>query len=133
MDVDGITRWFSSHGMDATMQRLRQAIQEQGMTVFAQIDHGRAAADAGLAPDPMQLLMFGSALAGVKLMQAAPTTGIDLPLKILVWVDQEGGTWLGYNEPGWIAARHFARAGNDQVLTAMRRALSAIAEQVTSP
>ena len=51
--------------------------------------------------------------------------------RALVWVDEEGSTWLAYNDPGWIAARHAARRGNDQVLVNMRRALTAIAEQVT--
>jgi uncharacterized protein (DUF302 family) len=29
-------------------------------------------------------------------MQLPPTIGIDLPLKVLVWQDAEGSTWLSY-------------------------------------
>ena len=117
--------------MNETTRRLREAIAGNGMTVFAHIDHGRAAAEAGLELAAMEVFMFGAARAGTKLMQAAPTTGIDLPLRVLVWVDAEGAAWLGYNEPDWIAARHGARSGNDQVLAAMRGSLRSIAEQVT--
>jgi uncharacterized protein (DUF302 family) len=131
MDVDGVTCWVSSYGIAETMQRLRDAVVQHGMSVFGQIDHGQAAAEAGLELRPLQVLVFGTALAGTKLMQAAPTVGIDLPLRAMVWVDDEGNTWLAYNEPGWIAARHGARAGNDDVLANMRRALTAIAEHVT--
>jgi uncharacterized protein (DUF302 family) len=131
MDVDGMTCWVSSYGMAETMQRLRDAIAQQGMSVFGHIDHGQAASETGLALRPLQILVFGTAMAGTKLMQTAPTVGIDLPLRAMVWVDDEGSTWLAYNEPGWIAARHGVRAGNEQVLANMRQALTAIAEHVT--
>ena len=39
-------------------------------------------------------------------MQSAPTTGIDLPLKVLVWQGADGSTWLSYNDPAWLARRH---------------------------
>ena len=39
-------------------------------------------------------------------MQLAPTIGIDLPLRVLVWQDAEGSTWLSYNDPAWLARRH---------------------------
>jgi len=50
-------------------------------------------------------LFVASKRAGTPLMQARPTIAIDLPLKVLVWQDSEG-TWLGYNDPVWIARRH---------------------------
>ena len=131
MDIDGMTCWVSSYGMKETMQRLRDAVHGQGMSVFGHIDHGQAALAAGLELRPMEVLVFGNALAGTKLMQTAPTIGIDLPLRALVWVDDEGSTWLGYNDPGWFAARHHARLGNDHVLSNMRGALTAIAKHVT--
>src|SRR5438309_7056562 len=94
MDVDGMTSWVSSYGMAETVHRLRDAIREQGMSVFGHIDHAAAAAEVGLELRPLEVLIFGNALAGTKLMQTAPTTGIDLPLRALVWVDEEGSTWL---------------------------------------
>lgn len=42
--------------------------------------------------------MFGNPQAGTPLMQADPTVGIELPLKILVW-DDGGTTRLGYHDP----------------------------------
>ena len=133
MDIDGMTCWVSSYGVQETMQRLRDAVHQQGMSVFGHIDHGQAAAEAGLELRPLQVLVFGNALAGTKLMQTAPTIGIDLPLRAMVWVDDEGTAWLGYNEPDWIAARHGARTGNEQALANMRRAVTTIAEHVTCP
>jgi uncharacterized protein (DUF302 family) len=59
-------------------------------------------------------------------MQAAQTVGIDLPLKILVWEDAAGKTWLSYNEPSWIARRH-GISGKAELIDKLRAALAAIA------
>jgi uncharacterized protein (DUF302 family) len=133
VEIDGMPSWICSYSFQDTMQRLLDAIREQGMTIFGHIDHAKAAADAGLELRPLQVLVFGNALAGTRLMQRMPTIGIDLPLRATVWSDDEGTTWFAYNDPGWIAARHDARSGNEQVLAKMRCALTAIAEYVSCP
>jgi uncharacterized protein (DUF302 family) len=43
-------------------------------------------------------------------MQTAQIIGIDLPLKTLVWGDQDGRPGLAYNDPRWLAQRHGADA-----------------------
>ncbi len=131
MEPDGLTRWMSSFDQAVTMEKLHEAVVEQGMTIVAQIDHAAAAAAAGLELRPTVVLLFGNALAGTPLMQAAPTVGIDLPLKALVWTDEEGATWLAYNDPSWLAARHGARAGNELVLATMRKVLATVADSAT--
>ena len=39
-------------------------------------------------------------------MLAAPSTALDLPLKILVWEDAQGKVWLSYNSPEYLQQRH---------------------------
>jgi uncharacterized protein (DUF302 family) len=39
-------------------------------------------------------------------MQIAQTTGIDLPLKALVWQDAQGRSFISYNDPEWLVQRH---------------------------
>jgi uncharacterized protein (DUF302 family) len=72
------------------MYRLVASVTARGMTIFARIDHGAGAAEVGLSLCPTELLLFGHARSGTPLMQAAPTIGIDLPLKALVWQDGNG-------------------------------------------
>lgn len=96
----------SNFGPKETMDRLEAEISAKGMTVFARIDHAGGAADAGLELRPTNLIIFGNARGGTPLMQASQTSGIDLPLKALVWQDVAGKTWLSYNEPSWIVQRH---------------------------
>jgi uncharacterized protein (DUF302 family) len=88
------------------MSRLEAEVKARGMTVFAQIPHDRGAAAVGVPLRPNDLPIFGNAKVGTPLMQSAPTIGIDLPLKVLVWQDAEGSTWLSYNDPAWLARRH---------------------------
>jgi uncharacterized protein (DUF302 family) len=40
------------------------------------------------------------------LIAATPTIAIDLPLKILAWRDEDGHTWVAYNDPEYLQARH---------------------------
>lgn len=62
---------------------------------------------------------------------AGLTLGIDLPLKALVWQDEAGATWLGYNDPAWLAHRHGAVPGMDRTVDAMTTALLAVAQAAT--
>ena len=39
-------------------------------------------------------------------MLAAPTSAIDLPLKILIWEDAQGKVWVSYNAPVYLQGRH---------------------------
>ena len=39
-------------------------------------------------------------------MQDAPTSGIDLPLKVLVWQDDQGQVQVAWNDPGYLTERH---------------------------
>jgi uncharacterized protein (DUF302 family) len=75
------------------------------------------------------LVIFGKPEAGTPLMQAAPTAGIDLPMKALVWQDAEGVAWLLYNDPRWIATRH--GIGGAPAADALATALAAFAKHAT--
>lgn len=81
---------------------------------------------------PTELLIFGNAKAGTPLMQANQATGIDLPLKALVYEDAAGKVWLAYNDPRWIVQRHgLAVADLPAAVDAMAAALHAVATKAT--
>ena len=108
------------------MDLLAASVARHGMTVFARIDHAAAAKEAGMTLAPTEVLIFGNPKGGTPLMQAVQTLGIDLPLKALVWQDGAGKTWIGYNDPRWLARRH-AVTGYEPILDAMTKALQAVA------
>ena len=97
------------NSVTVTIDRLEAMLKNKGITVFARIDHAAAAAAVGMPLRPTELLIFGDPTAGTRLMQAEQTIGIDLPLKVLVWEDANGGIWVSYNDPAWLAVRHGLR------------------------
>lgn len=79
-----------------TAQRLKQDLQERDIPLFATFDHAENAREAGLALRPTVVLVFGSPQVGTLLMQEDQRVAYALPLRIAVWEDAEGRTWLGY-------------------------------------
>ena len=103
---NGILSKPSGHSVDETLERLKGTLQAKGITLFAIIDHSGEAEKAGLKMRPTKLAIFGSPKAGTPLMVAAPSSAIDLPLKILIWEDSEGKVWVSYNSPSYLQERH---------------------------
>jgi uncharacterized protein (DUF302 family) len=89
-----------------TVSRLTRLIEDKGLTLFTVIDHSGEAKRAGLEMRETKVVVFGSPAAGTPVMVAAPLAAIDLPLKVLVWEDEDGSVWVSYNSPGYLAARH---------------------------
>ncbi len=83
----------------ATMDALEQAVTGAGATVFARIDHAAGAGKVGLELAPEQVLIFGNPKLGTPAMQDDPLAGLYLPLKVLVYQDGDGQTWLAYENP----------------------------------
>ena len=81
---------------------------------------------------PTEVVLFGNPKGGTVLMQDQQRTGIDLPLKALVWQDAESKVWLSsYNATEWIAARAGLGPASAAAVSAMAKALAAIAEEAT--
>jgi len=103
---NGLIRVASHYAMDETLRRLEESFAQNGLQVFAVIDHSGEAEKVGLKMPRTKLLIFGSPKAGTPLMVAAPSLAIDLPLKALVAEDSEGNVAVTYNEPEYLRTRH---------------------------
>lgn len=104
--VTGIVEIPSNHSVDKTVQKLEDILRAKGVELFAMVDHSGEAQRVGLKMRPTKLLIFGSPKAGTPLMLAAPSSAIDLPLKILVREDENGKVWVSYNSPSYLKERH---------------------------
>jgi len=102
----GIVDKPSNHSVEQTVEKLKNILQSKGVTLFALIDHSGEAEKVGMKMPPTKLLIFGSPKAGTPLMLASPSIALDLPLKILVWEDAQGKTWVTYNSPAYLQERH---------------------------
>ena len=117
----------SKFGVKETLDRLGAEIEKRGMKVAARIDHAAGAKAAGMEMPPTEVLMFGNPKLGTPLMLAAPSVGIDLPMRMMAWQDKAGKTWIGYAAPEVLKARHQI-AGQDDVLKTMAGALDGLAK-----
>ena len=128
----GLIRIKSAHNVMVTADRLEDIVTEKGMRVFLRIDHAENARKVGQALRPTQLLIFGNPKVGAPLMQCSQTIAIDLPQKALIWQDDSGQVWLGYNDPQYLATRH-AIDGCKAVLDKVKTALNNFAKAATQP
>jgi uncharacterized protein (DUF302 family)/uncharacterized membrane protein YidH (DUF202 family) len=103
---NGIVNTPSNHPVEKTVEKLEAILRAKGVTLFALVDHSGEAAKVGIAMRPTKLLIFGNPQAGTPLMLAAPSSAIDLPLKILVWEDEQSKVWISYNSPQYLQTRH---------------------------
>jgi uncharacterized protein (DUF302 family) len=103
---NGIITKASNHSVDDTVEKLKEILLAKGVTLFAMIDHSGEAEKVGMKMPPTKLLIFGNPKGGSPLMLAAPSSAIDIPLKILVSQDASGKVWVSYNSPAYLKERH---------------------------
>jgi uncharacterized protein (DUF302 family) len=102
----GIVTSQSRYSVEETVAKLETLLKEKGIKLFAVIDHSGEAASVGLSMPSTKVLIFGNPKGGTPLMLAAPSTALDLPLKILVAEDAQGKVWLSWNDPAYLEQRH---------------------------
>ena len=102
----GIRKLATHHSVNDTLDRLTALLNERGVTIFARIDFSRDAANSGLSMPAEQQLIFGNPKAGTPLMLANPQAALDLPIRAICWQDENGKTWLAYNDPTYVVRRH---------------------------
>ncbi|ACA20154.1 protein of unknown function DUF302 [Methylobacterium sp. 4-46] len=98
---EGLVSVSSPVSVGETVARLRAAIRALGGKVFAEIDHG-----GGSPRRPAWLILFAQARASAPLLRAAPSAGLDLPLRVLVWEDAAGRVRATSTDPAWLARRY---------------------------
>lgn len=96
----------SAYSVKTTSARLVDILRREKLTVFADIDHQANAQQVKLALRPTRLILFGNPLAGTRLMHENQTTGLDLPLKFLVWEAIDHQVYISWNNPYYLAKRH---------------------------
>ncbi len=95
--VPEITENASPFSFDVTLERLVDAIEKSGMTLFARIDHAANARSVGATMPPTTVLIYGNAKGGTPIMLATPQAAIDLPLRVLVREAADGKTSIAFH------------------------------------
>ena len=119
----------SASSVAETADKLAAAAEGAGATVFARVDHAAGAESIGEEMAPMIMVMFGNPKIGTPVLKAPPQSGLDLPLRVLVW-DDGGVTKVGYLAPEELKAR-YAVEGADGAFEAMAGALGKLTDAAT--
>jgi uncharacterized protein (DUF302 family) len=125
----GVITKLSGRSVAETVDRLKSVIEDRGFTVLNVIDHSGIAERFGVQIPDSKLVMFGKQSVGAAVMLAAPFTGLDLPLKVLVCEDGNGAVSVSYNSPVFLAERYHI----DGELRAPFDAVESIVEAALSP
>jgi uncharacterized protein (DUF302 family) len=104
--AEGVLIRQSSAAVKETMDRFEEFLIKRGAIIYARIDQRAEALKAGLDLHPLEYLLFGNPVKGAQLMQINPLIALDLPLKLIVWTDGEGKTWVAFNDGSFISSRY---------------------------
>jgi uncharacterized protein (DUF302 family) len=103
---DGIIKVKSAYSKAETIARLKQDIADKGIRFFDEIDQSKLAADAGVQIRPSTLLVFGNPPLGTLFIRSNSLAGLDWPVRLLVFEDEQGQVWTAYTDFKYIARRH---------------------------
>jgi uncharacterized protein (DUF302 family) len=132
---NGVITKPSKHSVQQTVAYFEEAVKQKesmGFALFTTIDHAAAAKKAGLEMRPRVLIMFGNPRVGTPVMIKTPLLAIDVPLKALVWEDDQGKVWLSYNSAEYFFKTIYPRHGVEAVdPPPLERLLDLVSDQAT--
>jgi uncharacterized protein (DUF302 family) len=98
------------------------------MKVFVVVDQSAEARGVELRLRPTTLILFGNPATGTAVMDANPLAALDLPLKVLVWLDGDR-TKVSYLSPSAFADRY----GLDPDLAVTLAGVDPLTDALVSP
>ncbi|MDB5553708.1 MAG: hypothetical protein JWL86_3692 [Rhizobium sp.] len=134
---NGLITKPSKYSVTETIEKFEAAIKAQaanGWIVFGRIDHAAAAKAAGLEMRPRTVIIYGNPKNGTALMTKTATLAIDLPMKVLVWQDEQEKVWLTYNSSEYGAKVIYPRHGlaiPDESVKGFEKFLADVTDQST--
>ncbi len=118
----------SSFSVSETAERLEKLLTSKGIRIFARIEHAAAAREFDLELQDEIVIVFGDPKVGTALMQDCPALGIELPLKMVIW--QENETYVAYRDPKHYL-EEYAIVKNAMILEKMSQLMHTLAKEIT--
>ncbi len=89
----------SPFSVEKTVKKFEKAVESKGMTIFAKIDHQKAAKSVGIKIEKSTLIIFGNPKISTRMMLKDERVALDLPFKVLIYKNVEGKTIILYKNP----------------------------------
>ncbi len=104
--ASGIVTKTSTHSVKETLDKLEAIVTSKGFKIVARVNHAKAAEKSGQTLNPTEVLIFGNPKVGTALMKSNQAIGLDLPIKVIAWEDDNGVVTIAYNDPAWMVSRY---------------------------
>jgi uncharacterized protein (DUF302 family) len=105
-DDNGVIVLDSAYSVDETVARVKADIADKSIMFFMDVDQSTLARGADIDLRPSHLLIFGNPPLGIQFLSSNPVSGLDWPVRLLVYEDADGGVKMAYNDFTWVAHRH---------------------------
>lgn len=113
--AEDIARTPTDKSVADAVAALTAAVEGAGARVFATVDHGAGARSIGSDIGDSVLVVFGNPKVGTPVIAMDRLAGLFLPLKVLVYADADGQTWLAYEAPAAMLSGTAADTGSEAV------------------
>jgi uncharacterized protein (DUF302 family) len=105
----------SNASVPVTLARLTTEVKSAAETVVATQDLANGSGGSGPALRATTSILVSAPTLTSPLVAAAPTFGLELPLRFVIWLDDKNVTQVGYVDVGVLAARHGLKADDPNV------------------
>lgn len=100
----------SSCSVDETVNKIKNIVRKKGLSVFAVINHHGNAKAVNMKLNESKMVIFGNPKLGTSLMQQDMLVGLDLPIRILVYIDTDSKVKMAYRDGSWLKNKHIIDA-----------------------
>ena len=119
LSAQNLTTYKSAKTVDETVNRIVDLIKQKKLVYFETVEHDKVAKDYGVTIPPTRMILFEDPNLMIELVSCRQTTALDLPMKILVWEENED-VYVGFFDPKVMKKRFMLHACDD-IITSMSR------------
>lgn len=123
-----MTVYKSPFSVDETVDKIVETITLKRLVHFETVNHDSVAAEYGVEIPPTRMIMFEDPNLMIELVSCRQTTALDLPMKILVWVENSD-VYIGFFDPK-VMKKRFMLQECDDIITSMSRLKVRIVNEV---
>jgi uncharacterized protein (DUF302 family) len=119
----------SQKNFEQTVSQLKSAVGQGGMMIMASVDQGNMLSMTGLKLKAT-LFLVGNPTVGKKIFEQTHAAGLYLPLRVFVYEDTNGKTYVSYDKPSSLLAQ-FDNNEVNQTAAMLDRKLDGLVHMVT--
>ena len=93
-----MTVYKSKYSVDETVEKIVETINQKKLVHFETVNHDKVAEEYGVTIPPTRIILFEDPNLMIELVSCRQTTALDLPMKILVWEENED-IYIGFFDP----------------------------------